>query len=102
MLLKVNGEIKEITTDASFEQLLKSMPKPHLCRTCISACVGGRNLKNAVITDAVKVRDGLYVADCSDYTEGSVYEPITDYQKTSEGYYRTVHPNVKHAFLSGK
>ena len=99
MIVKVNEKIIKLETEATFEELLKSIPKPHLCKKCVSACVGGRNLKNAVIKQAARVRDGLYVLDCEDYIEGPEYEPISEVERTSEGYYHTLHPNVTHALL---
>ena len=100
MEIKINEKIIKLETTATFEELRKSMPKPHLCKNCVSACVGGRKLKNAVITEAVKVHDGLYVSECSDFIEGPAFEKVEVEPRTSEGYYRTLHPNVTHALLT--
>ena len=70
MEIKINGRINRVYGTATFEELKVKLKKPHKCTSCgVVACVGGRNLKNAAIKDAIKTENGLYVISCDNHTE---------------------------------
>lgn len=102
MELKINGRINRVYGTATFEELKEKMKKPHKCTSCgVVACVGGRNLKNAAIKDAIKTENGLYVISCDNYIEE---KPKRTNTETEEQTYisspfdcRIMHPTVKHA-----
>lgn len=103
MQIKVDGKITRVYGTMTFEELKKNMERPHLCSKCgVVACVGGRNLRNAAIKDAIKAKDGVYVMDCDDYMEGDISR--TGNESLEESYYpffecSIIHPDVKHLFI---
>ena len=103
MITKVNGRLIKIHGTATFEELKEKMKKPHICSSCgIVACVGGRNLKNKAIKNAIKTKNGLYVMDCDDFIEDIEKKPIDKSEETyisSPSECRILNPNVKHALF---
>lgn len=104
MEIKINGKINRVFGTVTFEDLTKTMKKKHLCSSCgIVACIGGRNLKNKAIKNAIKSYNGVYVLDCDDYIKED--KKKTNVKKDEQIYFSSpqecsvVHPTVKHILL---
>ena len=104
MEIKVNGRLTKISGTATFKQLKEKMKKPHICSNCgVVACVGGRNLKNVAIKNAIKSKNGVYVLDCDDYIEDKTKN--TNVKSEGQPYFSSpsecsiMHPTVKHALF---
>ena len=104
MEIKINGKINRVFGTVTFEELKEKMNKPHLCSSCgIVACIGGRNLKNKAIKNAIKSYNGVYVLDCDDYIKKD--KKKTNVKKDEQIYFSSpqecsvVHPTVKHILL---
>ena len=103
MLVKIDGELINFHGSLTMEQLKQKLKRPHLCSNCgVKACVGGRNLKNEVIRNAIKAKDGVYVLDCDNYSECErrIVEGENDIISNGSPLDCSImHPNVRHTFI---
>ena len=104
MLVKINGELISFHRISTLENLKQIMKRPHICSSCGAvACVGGRNLKNASIKNAIKAKDGVYVLDCDNYTEDKTKSVNANNDErvllSSPSECSIIHPNVRHVFI---
>lgn len=97
MLIKKNARIQKVNGTATFEQLKQTLTRPHICSNCGSvACIGDKNLKNAIITDAISAKDGLYVIKCTGFEERKIKTRDENPSKSSPLYNASiVHPQVR-------
>ena len=95
MLIKQDARIKKIKGTIKFLELSKKLKKPHLCSYCDKHCKG-KKIDAAIIIDAVKAQDGLYVIKCLEFQKREKIKIQRETSYTSPMYNsRIVHPQVR-------